>query len=97
MGAIINAPTASFSNSCDVDRVNPTTPANVIAAQRTPGPVSTAFRAVGSIAIAKIAMTSDANITIATATSRLRASMRNSLSVSAQIIERAAVNRSSGH
>ena len=92
MGAIIRAPTASFSNSCDVARASPTTPAKVMAAQRTPGPVSIALRFVGSIAIAKIAITSDANITIAIAMSRLRDSMRNSLSVRAQIIAREAVN-----
>ena len=94
-GAIINAPTASFSNSCDVARVSPTTPANVIAAHKTPGPVSIALRLVGSIAIANIAITKEANITIATATSRLRDSIRNSLSVSAQTIDSVAVNRSS--
>ncbi len=92
MGAIIRAPTASFSNSCDVARASPTTPAKVMAAQSTPGPASIAFRLVGSIAIAKIAITRDANITIAIAISRLRDSMRNSLSVSAQIIAREAVN-----
>ena len=92
MGAIIRAPTASFSNSCDVARASPTTPAKVMAAQRTPGPVSIALRFVGSIAIANIAITSDANITIAIAMSRLRDSMRNSLSVRAQIIAREAVN-----
>ena len=67
-------------------------PAKVMAAQRTPGPVSIALRFVGSIAIAKIAITSDANITIAIAMSRLRDSMRNSLSVRAQIIASEAVN-----
>jgi len=94
-GANINAPTASFSSSWEVARVIPTTPANVIAAQSTPGPVSNAVRALGSMAIANMAITNEANITIATATSRLRDSMRSSLSVSAQIIESDAVNRTS--
>ena len=67
----------------------------MIAAHRTPGPVSIAFRLVGSIAIANIAITNEANMTIAIATSRLRDSIRNSLSVSAQIIDSLAVNRTS--
>ena len=68
------------------------TPANVIAAHKTPGPVSIAFRLVGSIAMANIAITNEANITIAIAMSRLRDSIRNSLSVSAQIIDSVAAN-----
>ena len=97
IGAIIIVPIASPSNSWDAERFNPITPAKVTAAQSTPGPTSIAEFAVGSIAMAKIDITSDAKSTMPTTTSLLRASNRNSFSINTQIMASGPFNWTSPH